>query len=69
MCRDDELSSLLKISEYTLLDYARKGKIPAKKIANRWRSPKEDLLDWFHAPVNVKSRAIIPLQPSVPKLI
>jgi PTS system nitrogen regulatory IIA component len=46
-----EAASLLKISEYTLLDYARKGKIPGRKIANRWRFSKEDLMDWFYAPV------------------
>lgn len=28
----------------------RKEKIPARKIANRWRFSKEDLQDWFHAP-------------------
>jgi len=45
-----EAASLLKISEYTLLDYARKGKIPARKIANQWRFSKEELVDWFHLP-------------------
>jgi len=42
-----EASELLKISEYTVLDYARKGKIPAKKIANRWRFSKDELINWF----------------------
>jgi excisionase family DNA binding protein len=45
-----EASLLLKISEYTLLDYARKGKIPARKVANRWRFSKDELMEWFSAP-------------------
>lgn len=46
-----EASKLLKISEYTVLNYARKGKIPAKKIANRWRFSKDELINWFGTPV------------------
>jgi len=46
-----EASELLKISEYTVLDYARKGKIPAKKIANRWRFSKDELINWFRTSV------------------
>ena len=45
-----EASELLKVSEYTILDYARKGKIPARKIANRWRFSKDELIDWFGTP-------------------
>lgn len=45
-----EASELLKISEYTVLDYARKGKIPARKVANRWRFSKDELIDWFGTP-------------------
>ena len=44
-----EAAKMLKISEYTLRKYAKKGKIPAHKIGNQWRFSKEELLDWFHA--------------------
>jgi len=44
-----EAAKMLKISEYTLRRYAKKGRIPAHKIGNQWRFSKEELLDWFHA--------------------
>lgn len=44
-----EAAELLRISEYTLRKYAKKGRIPAHKIGNQWRFSREELLDWFHA--------------------
>lgn len=44
-----EAATLLKISEYTLRQYAKKGKVPARKIGNQWRFSKDELIEWFYA--------------------
>ncbi|MDI6814291.1 MAG: helix-turn-helix domain-containing protein [Desulfitobacteriaceae bacterium] len=44
-----EAAALLRISEYTLRQYAKKGKVPARKIGNQWRFSKDELIEWFYA--------------------
>jgi len=43
----EEAAKMLKISEYTLRRYARRGAVPARKIGGQWRFSKEELLNWF----------------------
>ena len=42
----EETAKYLKIGKSTLYKMARKGKIPAVKIANQWRFRKEDIDKW-----------------------
>ncbi len=42
----EELASYLKISKPTLYKMVENGKIPALKIANRWRFKKDDINRW-----------------------
>ena len=43
----EETARYLKIGKSTLYKMARKGKIPAVKIANQWRFIKEDIDKWL----------------------
>ena len=43
----EETAKYLKIGKSTLYKMARKGKIPAVKIANQWRFRKEDIDRWL----------------------
>ncbi len=43
-----ETAELLQLSEYTVKEYARQGKIPARKIGGVWRFSHQALLDWFN---------------------
>ena len=43
----EEAAKMLKISEYTLRRYARRGAVPARKIGGQWRFSREELLEWF----------------------
>ena len=45
----EETAKYLKIGKSTLYNYkmARKGKIPAVKIANQWRFRKDDIDKWL----------------------
>ena len=43
----EETAKYLKIGKSTLYKMARKGKIPAVKIANQWRFIKEDIDKWL----------------------
>lgn len=40
-----ELAGLLKVSERTILDLARGGKIPHRRVGNRWRFVFSEVLD------------------------
>lgn len=43
----EEAADLLQLSKYTVKDYARKGKIPAKKVGAVWRFSRKSLLNWL----------------------
>jgi len=43
----EELAEYLKISKHTLYKMVEKGKIPALKIANRWRFKKRKIEKWL----------------------
>jgi len=45
----EEAAEFLQLSKYTVKDYARKGKIPAKKVGNVWRFSRQALLDWLNS--------------------
>jgi PTS system nitrogen regulatory IIA component len=45
----EDAAELLQLSKYTVKDYARKGKIPAKKVGTVWRFSRKSLLDWLSA--------------------
>jgi PTS system nitrogen regulatory IIA component len=45
----EDAAELLQLSKYTVKDYARKGKIPAKKLGTVWRFSRKSLLDWLSA--------------------
>lgn len=41
-----EAAELLKIGKRSVYKLATEGKIPAKKVLNKWRFVKEDLIKW-----------------------
>ncbi|TDA70454.1 MAG: helix-turn-helix domain-containing protein [Clostridia bacterium] len=45
----EEAAKMVRMSEYTLRKYAKKGRIPAHKVGGQWRFSREELLDWFRA--------------------
>ena len=51
----EETARYLKIGKSTLYKMARKGKIPAVKIANQWRFIKEDIDKWLQEMKDGKS--------------
>ncbi|MBN1848885.1 MAG: helix-turn-helix domain-containing protein [Deltaproteobacteria bacterium] len=42
----EEAAELLKIGKRSVYKLAKKKKIPAKLILNKWRFVKEDLIKW-----------------------
>lgn len=44
----EEVAALLKISAYKVREYAREGKLPARKIGKAWRFKREDINKWFN---------------------
>ena len=42
-----ELSSFLKVSESTLYKYLKSGLLPGKKIGNRWRVLKSEIVSFL----------------------
>ncbi|MDL1957206.1 MAG: helix-turn-helix domain-containing protein [Candidatus Desulfofervidus auxilii] len=54
----EETARYLKIGKSTLYKMARKGKIPAVKIANQWRFIKEDIDKWLQEMRDGKSLTI-----------
>jgi len=44
-----EAAEYMKLSVYTIYIYARKGKIPAKKLGNRWRFSRISLEEFIRA--------------------
>lgn len=45
----EEAASLLRLSVYTVEDYARKGVIPAIKVGKAWRFSEKELTAWLAA--------------------
>lgn len=45
--KSDEVAELLDISPLTVRDWAKKGKIPARKIGREWRFSKAAILKWL----------------------
>ena len=43
----DEAAALLQIGKRSLYKLAKEGKIPGKKILNKWRFEKESLKAWI----------------------
>ncbi len=43
----NEAADILRISVYTLLEYARKGTVPAIKVGREWRFVEKDLDAWL----------------------
>ena len=50
----EELATYLKISKPTLYKMVENGKIPALKIANRWRFKKDDINRWVEKQRKIK---------------
>ena len=42
----DEAAALLKLTRFTIRDYARRGILPARKAGKGWRFYKPDLVAW-----------------------
>ena len=42
----DEAAEYLQLGKRTIYKLAQKGKIPAKKVLNKWRFEKESLRKW-----------------------
>lgn len=45
----DEAAALLRLSVYTVEDYARSGVIPAIKVGKAWRFSEQELTAWLAA--------------------
>lgn len=45
--KTDEVAELLEITPLTVREWAKKGKIPAKKIGKEWRFSKAAILKWL----------------------
>lgn len=43
----DEAAEFLKLTSFTIRDYARRGKLPARKVGKGWRFYKPDLVAWL----------------------
>ena len=43
----EEVSSYLQIGTRSLYKLAKDGKLPAKKVLNKWRFEKESLREWI----------------------
>lgn len=42
----EEAAELLKIGKRSVYKLAKKGKIPAKLVLNKWRFVRKDLIKW-----------------------
>jgi PTS system nitrogen regulatory IIA component len=44
-----EVAKMLKLSTFTIREYAKKGIIPARKVGQQWRFQKDDVVEWFNS--------------------
>ena len=45
----EEVADYLRVSERTIYEWAKKGKLPAGKIGNSWRFKREDIEKWVNS--------------------
>lgn len=50
--KSDEVAELLEISPLTVREWAKKGKIPARKIGKEWRFSKAAIMKWLEGEQN-----------------
>jgi nitrogen PTS system EIIA component len=43
----EEAAEFLKLTPFTVRDYARRGILPSRKVGKAWRFYKPDLLAWL----------------------
>ena len=43
----EEAAEFLKLTPFTVRDYARRGVLPSRKVGKAWRFYKPDLLAWL----------------------
>ncbi len=43
----EEAAAFLKLTPFTVRDYARRGILPSRKVGKAWRFYKPDLLAWL----------------------
>lgn len=46
----EQVAQLLGLSAFTIREYARAGKIPAKKVGKAWRFSRGALIRWLETP-------------------
>lgn len=46
----EQAAELLGLSPFTIREYARTGKIPAKKVGKAWRFSRDALIRWLETP-------------------
>jgi excisionase family DNA binding protein len=46
----EEVAQFLKVSETTLYQLVRAGKIPSRKVGREWRFLKQTIIDWLAKP-------------------
>ncbi len=51
----EEVAKLVKVSERTIYDWAKKGEIPAGKFGTTWRFKKTEILKWIDQKLNSSS--------------
>lgn len=42
-----EVAEILRLSDTTIYEYARQGKIPGFKVGGTWRFPEREFWDWI----------------------
>ena len=42
----DEAAALMKLGKRSIYKLVQQGKIPAKKVLNKWRFDREKLIEW-----------------------
>lgn len=43
----EEVAKMLKMSSFTIREYARRGKLPALKFGQQWRFKKSEVMNWL----------------------
>jgi len=51
-----EVAEYLRLDEHTVYRMARKGEIPAYKVAGQWRFKKEHLEEWLENQLQINIR-------------
>jgi len=46
----NEAMSMLRMRRHTIVDLAKRGELPGRKVGREWRFPRAKLLRWLEGP-------------------